>query len=335
MYTYSAIVCHLHLRFITWKMPIPLTADVRWRIVLLYHYKEYSNQDIADLLYIHVTTVRRIITQFDTYGDVAPVSYKLGTNCMLGQQDEDTIIESLMYNPAMYLDELQQELHQSTGTWTSISTIFRIIHCHGFTRKMLRHVAMKQSDDKRVEFMEEMNYISANMIVWLDETGSDRRNECRKRRYHLRGMTPTDFKFTVRGKHLLSIGIMSARGVEEVDTYEGNINGDKFCDFIERCLVPILQSFNGTNNRSIVVMDNASIYHVNKVVTTIQNTGTLLRFLPSYSPDFNPIEELFSKFKALGNFSLGLCLGFLAGGLSSESESIQTIGLALDLGDNP
>ena len=170
-------------------MPVPLSSDLRWRIVWLHHHKEYSNQDIADLLYIHVTTVRRIITQFDTYGDVAPASYKHDPNRMLGQQDEDTIIELLMDNPAMYLDELQQELHQSTGTWTSISTIFRTIRRLGFTRKMLRHIAMQQSDEKRAEFMEEMSYISANMIVWLDETGSDRRNEHRKQGYHLRGMT--------------------------------------------------------------------------------------------------------------------------------------------------
>ena len=45
-------------------------------------------------------------------------------------------------------------------------------------------------------------------------------------------------------------------------------------------------------------MDNASIHHVDKVVTTIQRTGALLRFLPPYSPDYNPIEELFAKVKA-------------------------------------
>ena len=278
-------------------MPVPLSADLRWRIVWLHHYKEYNNQDIADLLYIHVTTVRRIITQFDTYGDIAPANYKHGPNCMLGQQDEETIIELLMGNPAMYLDELQHQLHQSMGTWTSISTIFRTIRRLGFTQ-MLRHIAMQRSDDEREEFMDEMSYISANMIVWLDETGSDRRNERRKRGYHLRGMTPTDFRITVRGKRLSSIGVMSARGVEDVDTYEGSIDGDKFCNFVERCLVPILQPFNGTNDRSIVVMDNASIHHVERVVTTIQNTGALVRFLPPYSPDFNPIEELFSKVKA-------------------------------------
>ena len=54
--------------------------------------------------------------------------------------------------------------------------------------------------------MEEMGYIRANMIVWLDETGSDRRNAHRKYGYHLRGMTPIDFRLTVlENGFLLSI----------------------------------------------------------------------------------------------------------------------------------
>ena len=95
----------------------------------------------------------------------------------------------------------------------------------------------------------------------------------------------------------LPLVLMSARGVKDVDTYEGSINGDKFCDFIDRCLVPILRPY-GTNDRSIVVMDNASIHHVDRVITTIQSTGAIVRFLPPYSPDFNPIEEPFAKVKA-------------------------------------
>ena len=66
-------------------------------------------------------------------------------------------------------------------------------------------------------------------------------------------MTPTNFRLTVHGKWLSSIGIMSVRGIEDV---EGSINGDTFCDFLQRCLVPILQLFNGTNDRSVMVMDN-------------------------------------------------------------------------------
>ena len=45
-------------------------------------------------------------------------------------------------------------------------------------------------------------------------------------------------------------------------------------------------------------MDNCSIHHVQEVATFIQDVGALVHFLAPYSPDFNPIEELFVKVKA-------------------------------------
>ena len=45
-------------------------------------------------------------------------------------------------------------------------------------------------------------------------------------------------------------------------------------------------------------MDNASIHHVEEVVDMIRASGALIRFLPPYSPDLNPIEEAFSKVKS-------------------------------------
>ena len=52
---------------------------------------------------------------------------------MLSEPEEYTVIELLLANPGIYLDELQQELHQSTGTWASISTIFRTLRHLDFT----------------------------------------------------------------------------------------------------------------------------------------------------------------------------------------------------------
>ena len=46
-------------------------------------------------------------------------------------------------------------------------------------------------------------------------------------------------------------------------------------------------------------MDNASIHHVDSVVETFQQLGVLIHFLPPYIPDFNPIEESFSKLKSV------------------------------------
>ena len=55
--------------------------------------------------------------------------------------------------------------------------------------------------------------------------------------------------------------------------------------------------FNCTNPRSVVVMDNASIHHADKVVALIEEVGTMVIFFPPYSPDIMPIEECFSKVK--------------------------------------
>ena len=46
-----------------------------------------------------------------------------------------------------------------------------------------------------------------------------------------------------------------------------------------------------------MIVDNASIYHVEEAVELIESTGSIMEFLPSYSPDLNPIEAAFSKVK--------------------------------------
>ena len=72
-----------------------------------------------------------------------------------------------------------------------------------------------------------------------------------------------------------------------------------FFSTIQKLLVPHVMPFNGTNHHSVIVLDNASIHHVDGVIEMLHSLGTLVLFLPPYSPDFNPIEEAFSKVKSL------------------------------------
>ena len=77
----------------------------------------------------------------------------------------------------------------------------------------------------------------------------------------------------------------------------GTANSDTFYDFVQTHLLRPLMRFDGRNPHSVVVMDNCSIRHVQEVVTSIQEVGALVHVLASYSPDFNPIKELFAKVK--------------------------------------
>ena len=56
--------------------------------------------------------------------------------------------------------------------------------------------------------------------------------------------------------------------------------------------------FNGVNKHSVAVLDNCSVHHVEGITAMIEEAGAIVHFLPPYSPDFNPIEETFSKVKA-------------------------------------
>ena len=60
----------------------------------------------------------------------------------------------------------------------------------------------------------------------------------------------------------------------------GGVNGETFVGFIENCLMPTLMPFNGYNPRSVVIMDNCCIHHVDDVTTLLQQIGVLIQWLP-------------------------------------------------------
>ena len=91
---------------------------------------------------------------------------------------------------------------------------------------------------------------------------------------------------------------MSLSGMEDIYITEENVNGDIFEHFVASCLLPQLMPFNGVNTHSVVIMDNCSVHHLERVAQMITNTGAILKFLPPYSPDLNPIELVFSKAKS-------------------------------------
>ena len=142
--------------------------------------------------------------------------------------------------------------------------------------------------------MADVSLFDPQMLVWVDETGSDRRNSIRSYGYSLCGMRACNHQLRIAGNRVNAI--VSCAGVEDVYLTEGNVDGDVFEDFVRTTLLPLLLLFNGINSHSVVIMDNASIHHMEKVTEMIEGVGALVRFLPPYSPDLNPIE-VFSKVK--------------------------------------
>ena len=120
-------------------------------------------------------------------------------------------------------------------------------------------------------------------------------------------MTPQDHRLMVRGTRYSAIPVVSLEGIHDVYLAEGNVNGEKFEFFVRSCLLPILNEFNCTNPRSVVILDNASIHHIDEISKIIEDeAGARMLFLPPYSPDLNPVEEVFSKVKGIMKANDGL-----------------------------
>ena len=94
------------------------------------------------------------------------------------------------------------------------------------------------------------------------------------------------------GGNVSTIGAMSLDGLRTGLSVPGAIDGETMLFFVEALLVPTLK------RGDIVVMDNNPIHKLDDIEDTIEAAGAWVLFLPTYSPDLNPIELCWSKVKS-------------------------------------
>lgn len=282
-------------------MPKSYSIDLRWRIVWAYLTHSLTLSELADLFSVSERTIRRYVQLFYQTGDVEPSDGgKHGPQKLLGDHEQLIILRMILSRPGIYLHEVQTSLHEKFGVVISLPTICRTLQHMGCTRQTMHHVAIQRSDELRARFMAEVSVYDPMMLVWLDETGCDRRNTIRKYGYSIRGLPLSDHRLLVRGVRYTAIPVVSLEGIHDVYLKEGTMNGDCFVKFVRNCLLPVLQPFNGVNSRSVVILDNASIHHVEQVEDLIETqAGSKLIYLPPYSPDLNPVEGVFSQIKSI------------------------------------
>ena len=127
------------------------------------------------------STVWRVVQRFEEHGTVDSCYIHEGPPKTLTALDKFVILEAVINRPAIHLCEIQRLVEQTTGTTTSESAIC----C--FSRKKLQRVARQRSEDLRAQFTSDCSLYSPEMLVFIDETGSDRRHAMRKFGYSLVG----------------------------------------------------------------------------------------------------------------------------------------------------
>ena len=129
-------------------------------------------------------------------------------------------------------------------------------------------------------------------LVFIDETWA-KTNMTRTRGWHRRGQPLVAKVPHGHWKTMTFLAALRHNGITAPFVLDGPINGDAFVAYVEHVLVPTLVP------GDIVVMDNLSSHKSASVRRLIRTAGARLLFLPPYSPDLNPIEQVFAKLKTL------------------------------------
>lgn len=192
--------------------------------------------------------------------------------------------------PDITLRELQSELQ----TDLSLSTLCHALQALRLTIKKKVLIAAERQRpsvlEQRVQWQLQQAGLAPESLVFLDETWA-KTNMTRPRGRSRCGQRLVADVPAGHWKTTTFLAALRVSGLTAPLVVDGAINGELFLGYVEQHLVPTLRP------GDIVVMDNLSSHKRQGVREAIEGTGARLVYLPPYSPDFNPIEQVFSKFK--------------------------------------
>lgn len=193
------------------------------------------------------------------------------------------------------LFELKAKLADK-GVAVGIGTLWRFFERHRFhAQKKSAHASEQERPDiveRRQQWLDRLPGLDPARLVYIDETWAStnmtrRRGRAPKGKRLVAGIPHNHWKTTTFIAGLRLTGMVAPM------VLDGAIDRDAFQAYVERVLIPDLKP------GDIVILDNLPSHKAPAAQAAIEAAGASLLFLPPYSPDFNPIENAFSKLKAL------------------------------------
>jgi transposase len=145
---------------------------------------------------------------------------------------------------------------------------------------------------RRAQWKKYQGRLDPRRLVFIDETWA------KTNMTPIRGWAPRGQKLVARApfgkwRTLTFLAALRHDRIDAPCVLDGPINGQSFTAWVEQFLVPTLKP------GDIVIMDNLGSHKGQAVRMAIRSAGAKLLFLPPYSPDLNPIEQVFAKLKLL------------------------------------
>ena len=274
-------------------MARPYSMDLRDRVVAAVQTGGLSRHQAAARFGAGVSTAIRWVESFRRTGSTAPGRMGGHKPRKLVGAHRDWLVGRCT-GQAFTLRGLVAEL-AARGLKVDYRSVWTFVHDEKLSFKKTLVAAEQDRPDvarRRAQWRRHQHLIDPARLVFIDETWT------KTNMAPLRGWGPRGQRLVAKVPwgHWNTTTFIAALRVDRIDApwlLDGPMNGDSFCTYVVKALVPTLGA------GDIVIADNLSS-HKNKVARqAIRNAGARLVLLPRYSPDLNPIEQVFAKLKHL------------------------------------
>jgi len=271
-----------------------LSMDIRKKVIKAIA-GGMSRRQAAARFDIGPATAVRWAKRVEILGSVAPSRMGGDRRSRRIEAHAEFILAQLEEQPDLTILELREKIRERHGVGFGHATIWRFLARHKITRKKKTgHASEQEREDvaeAREAWFEGQLDLDPSKLVFLDEmavsTNMARRFGWAPRGQRCRMSVPFGWKTKT---------LVAALRWDRIDapmTIDGALDGASFLAYVEQVLAPTLSA------GETVLMDNVRTHKVAGVKEAIEAKGAHLVYLPPYSPDFDPIEESFSKIKSI------------------------------------
>ena len=207
------------------------------------------------------------------------------------------IIELYKTNPFYTRQEIQSLIKTKFNLKLSLKKLRKIINVLGFTYKKAKYLVIKNRNyidelkEKRIKFKENIESIDIKQLIFIDESSFNSLYGSNMKGHSIKG---TQLLLPINEKKFKNHSLLMALSIEKIINYEiheNKINSEIFINFIKKII-----DDNQLNNYTFV-FDNVSFHQKKEVLNLILSSGNKYLFTPPYSPNNNPIENMFGIIK--------------------------------------
>ena len=272
-----------------------MSKDIREKVVKAIK-GGMSRRQAAARFDVGPATAVRWAKRVETTGGVAPMKMGGDRRSQRIEAHAEFILKEIKTKPDTTIMELRDKLRERHGLSLGYGTVWRFLARHKITRKKKTgHASEQEREDveaSREAWFEGQLDLDPKKLVFIDETSI---STSMARRF---GWAPRGerCRASIPFGHWKTTTFVAGLRVDRIDapmTIEGALDGEAFLAYVEQVLAPTL------SKGETVVMDNVPLHKVAGVSEAITAKGASVLYLPAYSPDFDPIEKFFSKFKSI------------------------------------